>query len=34
MREKLCWDGENMKITNVPEANNYIQRQYRDGWNL
>ena len=34
IREKLCWDGENMKITNVPEANNYIQRQYRDGWNL
>ena len=31
---RLKWDGPNMKITNVPEANNYIQRQYRDGWNL
>lgn len=31
---KLKWDGENMKITNVSEANNYIHRQYRDGWNL
>ena len=32
--EKLLWDGANMKITNVPEANNYIRRQYRQGWSL
>jgi predicted dehydrogenase len=32
--EKLLWDGPNMKITNVPEANNYVRRQYRQGWTL
>ena len=32
--EKLYWDSENLKVTNVPEANNYIHRQYRKGWSL
>lgn len=32
--EKLYWDSENMKVTNVPEANNYIHREYREGWSL
>ena len=32
--EKLYWDPENMKITNVSEANNYLRRQYRNGWSL
>jgi predicted dehydrogenase len=32
--EKLDWDSENMKITNVPEANNYLHYKYRDGWAL
>lgn len=32
--EKLYWDGPNMKVTNVPEANEYIHRQYRQGWSL
>jgi predicted dehydrogenase len=32
--EKLLWDGPNMKITNVPEANNYVRRRYRKGWTL
>lgn len=32
--KKLLWDGPNMKITNVPEANSYLQRQYRQGWSL
>ncbi len=32
--KKLLWDGPNMKITNVPEANKYIKRQYRQGWTL
>jgi hypothetical protein len=31
---KLYWDGENMKFTNVPEANEYLHRQYREGWTL
>jgi hypothetical protein len=34
IREKLVWDGPNMKFTNVPEANEYVQKQYRQGWTL
>jgi predicted dehydrogenase len=30
----LEWDGPNMKVTNVPEANELISRKYRDGWSL
>jgi len=33
-RTKLLWDGENMKVTNVPEANQYLRRKYREGWTL
>ncbi|MHC4475407.1 MAG: Gfo/Idh/MocA family protein [Planctomycetota bacterium] len=33
-RKKLDWDGPNMKCTNVPEANDYVRRQYRAGWTL
>ncbi len=33
-RTKLYWDGPNMKITNLPEANQYLHRQYREGWTL
>ena len=32
--KKLCWDGPNMTITNVPEANPYINPPYREGWTL
>ena len=32
--QKLFWDGPNMKVTNVPEANEYLHRQYRQGWTL
>lgn len=31
---KLLWDGENMKITNFDEANQFVRREYRDGWSL
>jgi predicted dehydrogenase len=31
---KLEWDGENMKVTNLEEANEYVHRQYRQGWSL
>jgi len=31
---KLYYDGPSMKITNLPEANEYIQRDYREGWTL
>ena len=33
-RKKLIWDGPNMKVTNLPKANLYIHRQYRQGWIL
>jgi hypothetical protein len=29
---KLLYDGATMKITNVPEANKYLAREYRPGW--
>jgi len=30
--KKLTYDGESRKITNLPEANQYLARQYRKGW--
>lgn len=33
-RKKLLWDAKNMKITNFEEANQYVKREYRDGWKL
>jgi hypothetical protein len=33
-RKKLMWDGDNMKITNFDEANQFVKREYREGWNL
>lgn len=32
--QKLMWDAENMRITNLPEANKYLKEDYRSGWNL
>ncbi len=29
---KLHWDPEAFKITNMPEANQYLHREYRPGW--
>ncbi len=31
---KVVFDSENMKITNLPSANQYLVRQYRPGWEL
>jgi len=31
---RLEWDGANMKITNIPEANELVGRKYRPGWTL
>ncbi len=28
----LLWDGAKMQVTNDPEANTYVRRQYRKGW--
>ncbi|MFC7444985.1 Putative NADH-dependent dehydrogenase [Mesoflavibacter sp. HG96] len=33
-RKKLLWDGNNMKITNFEAANQFVKREYRDGWSL
>jgi len=33
-RTKLLWDGPNMKITNLSEANQFLQREYRKDWLL
>jgi predicted dehydrogenase len=31
---KLLWDPANLEFTNCPEANDYLQREYRKGWTL
>jgi predicted dehydrogenase len=31
---KLFWDAEQFKFTNMPEANQYITKKYREGWAL
>ena len=33
-RKKLLWDGENMRITNLEEANQFVGREYREGWEV
>jgi len=32
--EKIEWDGPNMRVTNVSEANQYVHKEYRDGWGV
>jgi predicted dehydrogenase len=31
-RKKLLWDAPNMRITNFDEANQFVKRDYRQGW--
>ena len=31
---QLLWDGARMEVTNDPEANSYVKREYREGWTL
>ncbi|MEM7380451.1 MAG: Gfo/Idh/MocA family oxidoreductase [Bacteroidota bacterium] len=33
-RKKLLWDGDNMQITNLEEANQFVGREYREGWKM
>ena len=33
-RKKLIWDAKNMQITNFDPANQFVKRDYRDGWKL
>ena len=30
----LEWDAANVKVTNVPEANNFVKKTYRRGWEV
>jgi len=32
--EKLTWDSAAMRITNHAEANRWLRREYRDGWEI
>lgn len=32
--KKLEWDAENLKATNCPDADKFIRREYRKGWEL
>ena len=31
---KMLWDAQNMKVTNFDEVNQYVRRNYREGWSL
>ncbi len=31
---RIHWDAENLKVTNLPEANRYVRVEYRKGWQL
>ena len=31
---RLQWDAGNMKVTNLPEANQFVRTEYRKGWSL
>ncbi len=33
-RKKIIYDTAKMEITNIPEANKYLKREYRKGWEL
>ena len=33
-RRKLLWDGNAMKITNLEAANQFVGREYRNGWEV
>lgn len=32
--KKIRWDTEAMRVTNAPEAEQYVKREYRKGWKL
>jgi hypothetical protein len=32
--QKLLWDGGKLQVTNNPEANRFVRRQYRKGWEV
>jgi predicted dehydrogenase len=34
VKHKLLWDAPNLRVTNLAEANDFIRREYRQGWTL
>ncbi|MCB9289531.1 MAG: hypothetical protein H6560_19660 [Lewinellaceae bacterium] len=34
MDQRLEWDNENLEVTNVPEANEFVRRKCREGWEI
>lgn len=34
MDARIEWDAENLRVTNLPEANQYIKPAYRKGWEM
>jgi hypothetical protein len=34
MQTKLLWDGDNLRVTNCPEANELLTKKYRAGWQV
>jgi predicted dehydrogenase len=34
MDARIEWDGPNLRVTNLPEANQYVRTTYREGWTL
>jgi hypothetical protein len=33
-RHRLLWDPQSLKISNLTEANQFLRREYREGWTL
>ena len=31
---KVEWNGAEMKVTNLPELNRFVTREYRKGWKI
>jgi hypothetical protein len=32
--KRIEYDGAKMQVTNVPEANAFLTREYREGWSV
>lgn len=32
--QRLAWDADALKVTNCPEAEQFLRREYRKGWEL
>ena len=32
--KKVAWDGPNMKVVNLPELNQWVKREPRQGWHV